>query len=202
MVCLDDYPMRIGAYPTVCKPENKKPFGEYLRLLEACKKRENLGGVLIILDGDSPWMCDGNGPVKGQQFCAKQAAQMLARVAREAGAGRLFSLAVVFACMEFESWFIPAADSLVGKHFSDNRIVLREPLPAIPSDPEAPRDTKGWLRKNLSMGYNPRREQQKLAQIVDLKLIREKMRSFRRLENAVRKLLNAIRTGKPISSPP
>jgi len=202
VVILDDKPMRIGHYPEVCKKENQKPFGKWHRLLKACQKRENLGAVLLLWDGDSHWVWDSNGPVKGQPFCAMRAAQILAQEARKVGGGCQFSVAVVFACQEFESWYIAAANSLVGKHFSDSRIVLPEPVSDIPPHPEtSPRDAKGWLGKRIPTGYNPVRDQKELAEIVDLDLIRQNMRSFRRFEEAVKELVEAIRTGRAISTP-
>lgn len=99
--------------------------------------------------------------MKGQPFCAMRAAQILVQEAREVGTGRRFSLAVVFACQEFESWFVVAANSLVGKSFPDGRIILPEAVSDIPPCPESsPRDAKGWLNKKIPTGYNPVRDQQ------------------------------------------
>jgi hypothetical protein len=52
-VFLDPDAMRIGHYSEICKKENQSPFGKWHRLLKACQKRENLGAVLVLLDGDS-----------------------------------------------------------------------------------------------------------------------------------------------------
>lgn len=194
--------MRIGHYSEICKKENQSPFGKWHRLLKVCQQRENLGAVLVLLDGDSNWVWNRKGPVKGQPFCAMRAAQILAQEAREVGAGRRFSLAVVFACQEFESWFVVAANSLVGKSFPDGRIILPEAVSDIPPCPESsPRDAKGWLNKKIPTGYNPVRDQKELAKIVDLDLIRQKMRSFQRFETAIKELVEAIRSEQPISTP-
>ena len=201
-VFLDPHPMKIGHYAEVCKKENGKPFGKWLRLLQKCWKRSNLGGVLLLLDGDSDYVWNASGPVKTQPFCAMQAAKILAQEARKVGAGSQFSVAVVFACQEFESWFIAAANSFVGKHFPDNRIVLPQPITSLPPNPEmSPRDAKGWLAARIPTGYNPARDQKDLAEMVDLKLVRQTMRSFQRLENAVKELVHAIRTGQPLCRP-
>jgi|GEM_PF-78406 len=202
VVFLDPDPIRIGHYPEVCKKETQKPFAKWHRLLKTCQKRENLGAVLLLLDGDSDWVWDHNGPVKGEPFCAMRAAQILAQEARKVGGGYLFSVAVVFACKELESWFIAAANSLVGKHPPDSRLILSQPLPDIPPDPEtSPRDAKGWLGKRIPAGYNPVRDQKELAERVDLDLIRQKMRSFRRLDKAMKEIVQAIRDGRAISTP-
>jgi hypothetical protein len=202
VVFLDPHPIKIGHYAEVCKKENGKPFGKWHRLLQTCWKRANLGGVLLLLDGDSDCIWDAGEPVKGEAFCAMRAAKILAQEARKVGAGSRFSVAVVFACQEFESWFIAVVNSFVGKHFLDNRITLPQPITTIPPNPEiAPRDAKAWVGKYICPNYNPSVHQKELAQLVDLNLIREKMRSFRRLEKAVKELVHGIRTGQPICTP-
>ena len=74
-------------------------FGEWRRFLRlAAKTRRNIGGCLLLLDGDS------DAKIEEQDFCARRAARLLAAESQEVGAGKMFSLAVVFACQEFESW--------------------------------------------------------------------------------------------------
>ena len=155
-VFLDPHPMKIGHYAEVCKKENGKPFGKWLRLLQKCWKRSNLGGVLLLLDGDSDYVWNASGPVKTQPFCVMQAAKILAQEARKVGAGSHFSVAVVFACQEFESWFIAAANYFVGKHFPDNRIVLPQPITSLPPNPEmSPRMQRVGLLLGSPPGITP-----------------------------------------------
>jgi hypothetical protein len=152
---------------------------------------------LLLLDGDSKTTAPG------QPFCAMHAGRRLAEAAREVGAGTMFSAAIVFACMEFESWLIAGAESLVGKPFPDGRTGLPRAVQSLPPNPEvAPRDAKGWLRQNMPNGYKETVDQAELTGLVDLGAIRRKeMRSFRRLEAAVRELVEAIRLGQPIVTP-
>jgi len=141
--------------------------------------------------------------VGGQPFCAMHAARRLAEEAREVGGGSLFSVAIVFARIEYESWLIAGASSLGGKSFSDGR----KELPAVIRPPQsdleiAPRDAKGWFRSVMQTGYKPTRDQAELTRLVDLDLIRQReMRSFRRLEAAIQELVGAIRSGNHAVTP-
>ena len=187
VVRLDPHPLRVGEYGRICKDS----FSEWRRFLQVAAKRSDMGGCLLILDGDSRLMVDG------QPFCAMRAARFLAGEARRVGGGTLFSVAVVFACMEFESWLIAGATTLAGKSFTDGRKELPERIDPVPVDPQsAPRDAKGWFRRIMKTGYKPTRDQAELTRLVDLDAVRQRgMRSFRRLEHAVKELVEAIRCG-------
>ena len=187
-------PLRVGEYSKICRND----FGEWRRLLKAAIKRKNCGGCILLLDGDS------NLKVEGKPFCAMRAARLLAAGAKKEGAGNLFSIAVVFACMELESWLIPGANSLVNVPFSDGRKELLKIPRELPDNPEiAPRDAKGWFSKLMQTGYKPTRDQAELTSLVDLTQIRthQAMRSFRRLENAIKEIIAAILEGKHVVSP-
>lgn len=140
VVLLDPYPFRVGEYSKI----SKNDFGEWRRLLQDAALRKNVGACLLLLDGDSPRKVDG------QPFCAARAARRLAEEARKVGGGSLFSVAIVFACMEFESWLIAGVESLKGKAFSDGRAGIPNTVQEIPRDPErVPRDAKGWLGRAM-----------------------------------------------------
>jgi hypothetical protein len=106
------------------------------------------GVVLIIIDSDDD--------------CPKELAPaLLARATHSTGDRWL--VGVVLAKMEFESWFIAAAESIAG-HAS-----LRPGLCA-PGDPESIRDAKGWLEKSMPPGrkYSETVDQPELAAKFDL----------------------------------
>ena len=192
-VFLDPDPFRVGEFAKISKDE----FCKWRRFLQAAAKRKSLGGCLLLLDGDSGVKVDA------KPFCATRAARRLAEEARKVGAGSLFSVAIVFACMEFESWLIASAGSLVGKRFSDGRSEFPETIGEVPRDPEsAPRGAKEWFRRVMKTGYSPTRDQAELTRLVDLNLIRQQgMRSFRRLESAIKELVGAIRPGEHAVTP-
>lgn len=170
---------------------------EWTKKLKAAAKRPNLGGILVLLDGDAE-------KVERQDFCALYAARLLTERAKAAGAGASFSVAVVFACQEYESWILASLDALAGKPFSDGRPGVRAQSKAPQAELEkAPRDAKGELGKCMDAGYKQTIDQEPLTRLMvqDLSLVRKRMRSFRRLEQALTQLVNAVKNDAPIVSP-
>jgi hypothetical protein len=190
-ILLDPAPFRVGSVDKLVK----EGFHNWKRFLQASLKRPSVGGVLLILDGDIA-------KVGGKAFCPVTAAGELASAAREVGAGTGFSVAIVFARQEYETWLIAGLPSLAGKRLPDGRLI--HPTAKIPHGDieDHPRDAKGWLHTVVEGGYKPTRDQADLTRLVDLETIRaQRLRSFQRLEAAVSSLLNAIRSNQHISSP-
>lgn len=175
----------------------KDDGADWRRFLQvALRTRRDVGGCLLLLDGDAR-------PRAGKEFCAKEAARLLARHAQRVGAGVTFSVAVVFACQEYESWILAALESLAGKKLPDGTQGIVADAVAPDGDLElAPRDAKGAMRRLMASGYKPTMHQAPLTELMDLECIRRRpMRSFRRLESAVEQLIAAFRDQKPIVSP-
>jgi hypothetical protein len=190
-ILLDDNPFRVGSVGKLVKED----FRDWKRFLGASLKRPNVGGVLLILDGDIA-------KVSGKEFCAAAVAKSLAVAAIHVGAGETFSLAVVFARQEYETWLIAGVASLTGQRLPDGRFIERNAKAPEGNLEASPRDAKGWLRAIVDGGYKPTRDQAALTRLVDLEVIRAReLRSFRRLESAVSSLLEAIRCNRPIVSP-
>ena len=176
--------------------EGRRPdYTQWISRVAAASRRGDLGGVLAIYDGDAPVFPAGS----KTPFCAASAAKVLAQAAAEAGAGKTFSLAVVFACIEYESWIIAGIESLAGKRYKDGR-------PAIPLDLKFPSGDceshgKRWLEQHYR-GYRPTLDQSALTDLLDLGVVRAKgLRSFKRLEHAIDQLLDAAGRGAHISTP-
>lgn len=188
---IDNAPFKVGQVGKLLKDD----CVNWKRWLQACLKRPNVGGVLLILDGDAI-------KVAGSPFCAAIVARKLAKVARQVGAAQSFSVAIVFACLEYESWLLAGAEALAGETLSDGRTIPLD-FKAPDGDLEAaPRDAKGWIRKRIPGGYKETRDQLVLTRVLDLKMVRDRnLRSFRRLESAVKSLIDAIRQGVHIASP-
>lgn len=188
---LEDNPFRVGSVEKLVKAD----FRDWKRFLRASLKRPKVVGVLLILDGDQE-------RVSGKVFCAAAVAKSLVGAAMHVGAGKTFSVAVVFARQEFETWLIAGVASLAGRRLPDGRLIAVN-AQAPDGDLElSPRDAKGWLRAIVEGGYKPTRDQAALARLVDLEVIRaRKLRSFQRLESAVSSLREAIRCDSPIVSP-
>ena len=189
-ILLDESPFHVGHVGNVVKDDCSK----WRRWLAASAKRRDLGGVLLVLDGDAK-------SIHGKAFCAASVAARLADEAKAAGAGSTFSVAVVFARQEYESWLIPAVVALAGSRLSDGRRIW--PGAELPAENlEEMRDAKGWIKKVLEGGYRPTRDQAALTELADLQAIRNRnLRSFRRLEAALAELVSAIRQGVHVATP-
>jgi hypothetical protein len=101
---LDRDALRVG---NVAKLTGRRA-GEWARFIGVARKRRNLGGILLLLDGDVP-------PAGEREFCARRTGWDFSRRAREQGAGSLFSVASVFALQEYESWLIGGIEALAGR---------------------------------------------------------------------------------------
>jgi hypothetical protein len=193
-VFLDPAPFQVGNAAEVARDSGHG----WLRLLHAAAKRRKLGAVLLLQDGDIS-------RIQGETFCPRQFGERLAGWAKSAGGGTLFSVACVFACMEYESWLMACADQLAGLPLPDGRPGLRAGTLPFGGDLEsAPRDAKGWLDAHMEEGYKNTRDQELLTQLMihHLDTIRSRnMRSFRRLESAVVQLVAGIRSGNHVVTP-
>lgn len=96
-----------------------------------------------------------------------------------------FPTAVVLVRCEYEAWMIASIESIAA---SDAR------FPAglvCDVDPETIRDAKGWLTARLPAGtrYKPTIDQTRLTSAIDLAVVAERSRSFRRLCHALDELV-------------
>ena len=185
----DPNPLRIGEVAKFTG-RNREKWDRYLRL--AIRTR-NADAALLLVDGDCK-------KFENKPFCAKDAAAELHKRARDAGAGANFSAACVFACMEYESWFLAAIPSLAGKRMPpDNREGVKSNASWAGNTEQAPRNAKGELNKLMVNGYKPTTDQEPLTRLLDIDLLRNSgCRSFLRLDSAIRQLAEALRTGRHI----
>jgi hypothetical protein len=170
-----DHDVIRGPNPVKWDKQAARPdYRKWVSRITLAARWRDVGGVLAIYDGDLP------------SFPA-------------AGAGKTFSLAVVFACIEYETWIIAGIESLAGKKYKDGRPALPPNLKFPPGDPES--HGKRWLEQNCR-GYRPTLDQSALTELLDLNLVRAKnLRSFKRLDHAIDQLLNAVGSGSHISAP-
>ena len=196
---LDPNVITLGDLPALLssKRQGEHDRGKWLNRLRHAAKRRGFGGALVILDGDAKHR------VLGEQFCAKRQATQLVEMARTIGAGSVFSLAVVFARQEYESWLIAGVNSLVGKLLKDGMEgVLPETIPPEGDLELAPRDAKRWLSDHMRVKYKPARDQAELTKYLEIELVRGRgMRSFQRLENAISQLVDSFRSGACVATP-
>jgi hypothetical protein len=177
------------------KLRNQPDYSGWMSRIELAARRRDVGGVLAVFDGDAKTFPAGS----ASPFCASTAAKLMAAEAAQICARRMFSLSVVFACSEYETWLVAGAESFAGRPLRDGRLAL----PRDVSFPVGPPESHGkrWLEQNCR-GYRPTRDQSALTGLLDLAIVRSKrIRSFERLEHAIDQLLEAVARGSHISTP-
>ena len=164
-----------GVFPDVPRPIRVKrqrllKDGELERSIElAARKSGAEGHILVLLDADRD--CPGD---LGPKILKRAAAARKDRRIR-----------VVLAKVEYEAWFLAAADSIAGLRD------IREDAMA-PGDPESIRDAKGWLSDRMPVGrsYRETLDQPALTARFDLERARRGAPSFDKLWRDVRELLS------------
>lgn len=195
---VDKNPFRVQSVGKLLK-DNAEFWQRTLKL--AGQTRKNVGGILLLLDGDDKRVAseEYRKRYKTDQFCAARVASYLRELATPGGAGAVFSLAIAFAVMEFESWIVHGIDKLGGVELSGGRGSIPEGLEP-PPDAESIRDAKGWLTGHVPQ-YKPTLDQGVLAQAIDIDVVSTRSRSFRRFVNAILQIVEANRSGNHISTP-
>lgn len=166
-----------GLHPNEKYPPFRISYGEFFRgdkLERAIRyhaKYADCAALLILLDMDD-------------ECPAQKAADLVTRVRSLGDLG--FSVAIVCAKREYESWFLASLESIhQGQTYS--------------GDPEAIRDAKGYLRKRY--GYKPTIHQAQYTEIMDISITGQKSRSFRRMHHAIVEILEAWNNGVTIVTP-
>ena len=177
----DKRPMRIkGLESNTGNRQN-----DFLRYVQLAARKPDTAGVLVILDGDADM-------VEGKPFCPAQVARVMAERASTVGAGKHFSLGVVFLCKEYESILISVADQLPK---------LRAGTQFPPNIELSPRDAKGWLDKYLEDGYRSGESQLLHTRAVADWQPARSLRSFRRLERAIQQIAEAVVNSAHVATP-
>ncbi|WP_281193168.1 DUF4276 family protein [Hydrogenophaga palleronii] len=119
------------------------------------------GWVIVILDADDD--C----PVQLQNSISSRINNL----------GIPINPSVIIPNREFESWFIASAEKLHGcRGFSlDPDMTL--------SDPDSPRNAKGWIGKQMAGGYHEVTDQPAFCAQLSLETSFEKSRSFQKMVN-------------------
>ena len=115
--------------------------------------------ILVLIDGDADPGC-----VLGPAL----------QHAAEECAGHL-NISCVVACVEFETWFVAAAESLT-------RFLDFDTTVDPPRDPERTRSGKGWIERRFrGVRYSPTQDQPRFTAEIDLQLCRRRAPSFDKL---------------------
>lgn len=141
--------------------------------------------ILVLLDADAD--------------CPREEVVCLAQ--RAVASKLAVPIAIVYAKCEYETWFIC---SLSPEHGTAIRGRLE--LPAhitAPEEPEKIRSAKDWLTARMPRhrAYKEVIDQEPLTHHIELDLVREKSRSFRRLCHALEELVQAVDNQGTIVTP-
>jgi len=148
--------------------------------LEVAARRNECNGILVLLDAEGD--------------CSKEVAKNLAERAKQHSPH--LSTVVVAAKHHYENWFLGSAETIAGKRG------LKQNLELI-DNPESIPDPKRWLTDRMVQGkaYRETLDQAPLSQAIDIELVRQRSRSFRRFEHALEQLLDSILSGQPSITP-
>ena len=156
--------------------QNLPTFIEHLR-------GKTCDGAMILLDLEDQLPCE-EAPALAEEIAALQPLP--------------FPVVIVFACREYEAWFLAGIASIAAKSaYFANALTY-------PHDPEAKRGAKEWLAKQLpaTVKYKEVPHQEQFTRLLDFGQARRAL-SFRRLERALQELLVAVdvQAGAGVVSP-
>jgi len=182
----DSEPLRIGGLTGLV---NKGTAEHWVNMVKVAAKRKNVGAMLLLLDGDHDTK-SFHTPQGHRSFCTAEFATLLAQQAQAVGAGRDFSLAVVFARQEYESWLIAGCPEFQAR------------APQSPAEIEQSKGAKGWIEKHRHSAYKPTRHQAELTEQLNINApLLNKLRSFTRFRDAISQLVQAVRDNHPVCTP-
>lgn len=171
-------------FPSGRRPWRLRSCGDFyprtknlLRVLEAHRQFSDCAAVLVLFDLEDD--------------CPREVAPHVAARIRERGPWP-FSVVVVCAYREYESWFLASLETMpprLPSHAGER----------YPGDPEKPRDAKGWLERKF--GYKETRDQAEYTRSLDIPLAAERSRSFRRLCHAFQQIASSRENNTLIVSP-
>ena len=156
------------------------------RMLEYAAGESGCKAIIVIVDAD--------------QECARDLAANIARAAEE----RNIALPVSIVCpkTEYEAWFIASIETIRGSVFGRREASI-DPSATCPNDVEALQSPKDWLSSRMpkNMSYKPTQDQKPLTNMLDISLVHNRSRSFRRFCHAVAELASAVQSGSTDVTP-
>lgn len=159
----------------IATPINAKNRGAFIahfdKFLELARREANCAALIALLDADDD--------------CPKDVAFKLA--ARARALQLPFPVAIVCAKCEYEVWFLASLESISGQYTGlKTDLTYEKPFEAL-------RDVKGWFSQQMPPGqaYKETQDQAAMTALIDFNRVRERSRSFQRLEHAMRELLDA-----------
>jgi hypothetical protein len=166
------------------KPLNAKGVGNLTapdgieRFVQSAVLRPDCGAVLVLVDADKQ--------------CAVDRSRGFTRRIHAIGSPR--PVVIVAAVRMFENWILASAETIQGQQLDDGTR-LPETLELV-NDVEGcggKATVKTWFPPNRP--YDEARDQPALTPFINVALVMERSRSFRRLWHAVEEAVEAIRAG-------
>ena len=154
------------------------------KFVRSAATRRDCGAILILVDAD-----------KG---CALNRPRDFSRRIQILGVAR--PVVIVAARRNYENWILASFETMQGQCFDDGTR-LPEIL-TVPQDIESCNGKaaiKEWFPESRS--YSEPEDQVAFTRWIDLELVRDRSRSFRRLWHAVEEVIDAIRTNVVIVTP-
>ncbi len=172
-----DQPLNANGVGNLTKP------GGIERFVRAAATRRDCGAILVLVDADRECALE-----RPRDFSARL--QSLVHC----------PIVIVAAKRMYENWILASAETLRGQRL-DEGTVLSEAIE--PRDDVESYNGKGELKSWLPEGraYNEPIDQPTFTQLLDIELVHQRSRSFRRLWHALEEAIEAIRTDTVIVTP-
>jgi len=154
--------------------------------------KEQCDCVLVLIDNDPAKRLKRDRVI--QDDCAPEFAHYLVQRLRNIYCAK--PVVVVVARWEYEAWFLANLErigSLVG---------IAEGV-VFEGDVESVGSPKGWIARRLPPGrsYSETVDQPALTRVLDLDVVAQRSRSFRRLQHALEELIEATLQNQPLVTP-
>lgn len=175
----------IGVAQSVVAKGKPRMLKQFKRLLRYALQKGGTA-ILVLLDADGRCPCE----------------EVIGLVEQANALGLQVPVAVVCARNEYETWFICSLAEEKGTKIKDY-LGLPKELSA-PDNPEGIRNAKGWLTGHMTQdrAYQETADQRNLTHFIELDLVRERSRSFRRFWHALEELVYAVNYDSAAVTPP
>lgn len=173
------------------QPNGIERFVEFALLEPECD------GVLVLIDGDAVHSLSA--AERPADDCSPALAKLLARRVQAIRPRK--PVVVVVARWEYEAWFLASVETIAGKEIKG--------LPGLTigsryeGDVESLPSPKGWIEARFPPGrkYSETRDQAPMTRMLDFDMAEARSRSFRRLKNALKQILDAYTEGQIVITP-
>jgi hypothetical protein len=185
LYAMERYDILVGDPINASGCDNLKKSGGLETYVKYAWLQKDCSGILVLMDAD--------------EDCAKTLAEGFSVRIRKMGAKH--PVVSVIANYEYETWLLASVESIAGHDF--------EGKPGLPAGLQSPENVetlsgiKGWFTARFPKGrpYKETEDQPAMTRLIDIEIVRQRSRSFRRLCHAVEQIVEAIDNGQMIVTP-